>query len=105
MSCIIRKNYLEEELKQISSLSFISNVRFVNDLITLHLSFKTKDANKLTYLELIMTKHVVGTKPFEYSITKNELARKIDIEKILDKFLNSFYWEEGCVLLKDFFKM
>lgn len=83
----------------------MDNIRFVNNIVSLNFHLRTKDSSKLKYLELSMTKRVDDIKPFEYKVIHNELNKKIEIERILDKFLYSFYWEEGGVLLSDFFEL
>ena len=106
MSCILNKNNIEYELKALENISFLTNLRFANNIIEVTFSFKSNKEDSLpTYLVLLMKKNIEDAKPFNYEIIKNDLMNKVNVDKIIEKFINSFHWEEGSVYLSDFFKV
>lgn len=105
MSCILNKQSVEAELKGLEKLNYITNIRYANSIIELTFSFKSKDEHNYPYLVLLMKKNVEDHKPFNHEIIKNDLINKINVDKIIERFVGSFHWEEGSVYLSDFFEV
>ena len=102
MSCILRKDQLEEEIKLLKENNF-ELIEFKENTLHITYNFYTKDETETMYLKLKMTKNLDNKKPFEVEILENILSERIDLNYLINSFLSKFYWEEGGVLLSDFF--